>query len=435
MDSYLFTDKYAPLSFLDFIGNVEIVDRVIAWAESWRAGVNQKPILIFGNSGTGKTALALLVAKQMNWQLFEMNSSDIRNKDAIEKIAGAATGNASLFGTKRLILIDEIDSLQAQDRGGAGAIMTIIKATNNPIILTANNIYGDKKLVPLRSLTTMLEFKKINYLSIAKRLREICEKENITFDPDAVKELAKNSGGDFRSALLDTQSLSPEITLETVKELFPRMKKEKVFSVMTKIFKGHNMKEMQEMVNNSEVSADLLMRWVEENIPRQFDAIDSAKAFDILSRSDIFQGRIFRRQHYAFLKYVFFLSTVGVGLSREKDYSGWQPFQFPSLLTSLSASTTKRQQRKEVAKKIGAKTHTSIRDGMQDLPFISLLMKNKEMAPQLTNFFEFDEKDLAFLLETKKETKKVLNLLAQSKEIEKQLILAKSQPKQSKLFG
>ena len=431
----LFTDKYFPKSFDEFIGNVEIVEEVRKWAEAWVKGQKEKPILLHGAPGLGKTALAHLVAKEMNWQIFEMNSGDLRNKDNIEKIAGAATGNSSLFGTKRLILIDEIDSLQSRDRGGAGAIMSIIKTTNNPIILTANNIYGDKKLVPLRSLTKMLEFKKINYLSIAKSLRSICEKESIVFDPDEVKELAKNSGGDYRSALLDTQSLSPTITMETVTELFPRMKKEKIFSVMAKIFKGHDMRGIQQMVNNSEVSSDLLLRWVEENIPRQFDERDAPKAFDILSRSDIFQGRIYRRQHYGFLKYVFFLSTVGVGLSREKDYTGWKPFQFPTLLSSLSASTTKIQQRKATAKKIGSKTHTSIRDGMQDLPFLSLIMKNKEIAPSLTNYFEFDEKDLAFLLETKKDTKKVKNLIEQSNEIEKQLILARTQPKQSKLFG
>ena len=76
------------------------------------------------------------------------------------------------------------------------------------------------------------------------------------FDPEAVKELAKNSGGDYRSALLDTQSLAPTITIETVAELFPRMKKEKIFSVMAKIFKGHDMRGIQQMVNNSEVSSD-----------------------------------------------------------------------------------------------------------------------------------------------------------------------------------
>ena len=217
----LFTDKYFPKNFGEFIGNTEIVDDTIKWAENWQNNVPQKPLLLFGAPGLGKTALALLVAKQFGWQLFEMNSSDLRNKDNIERIAGSATNNASLFGNKRLILIDEIDSLQSIDRGGAAAIATIVKNSNNPVILTANEIYSDKKLLPLRTITQLKEFKKINYLSIAKRLREICDLEKISFDAEAIKELAKNSGGDFRSALLDLQNISDGITMDSVKEIFP----------------------------------------------------------------------------------------------------------------------------------------------------------------------------------------------------------------------
>jgi replication factor C large subunit len=433
--SELLTDKYFPKTLEEFIGNIEMVENTLKWAKAWQNGEEQKPLLFVGPTGIGKTALAYLIAKEMGWQIFEMNSSDLRNKDTIEKVAGAATGNASLFGSKRLILIDEVDSLQAADRGGAGAIASVIKTAKNPIILTANDIYANKKLVALRSITIISDFKKINYLSIAKRLRAICDIENITYDPDAVKALAKNSGGDFRGALLDIQSLAPSINLDGVSQLGQRQRKEKIFPVMTKIFKGHDLAGIQQVVYKSEVSSDLLMRWVEENIPRQFDEEDGAKAFSYLSRGDIFQGRIYRRQHYSFLKYVYFLSTVGVGLARTKDYSGWKPFQFPSLLSSLSASTSKRALRKLVAKKIGVKTHLSIKQGMRDIPYIQMLLENKELAPGLIDYFEFDEKEIAFLLNTKSTTKKVQNLLKESSAIEEKRVIDKIHSTQTTLFG
>ncbi len=432
--SQQFTDKFFPKDFDEFIGNVELVDSTIKWAQDWEEGRKQKPLLFFGSPGVGKTTIAQLIARKMGWQLFEMNSSDLRNKDTIEKIAGAATNNSTLFGSKRLILIDEVDTLHRVDRGGAGAISLLLKDANNPIILTANNIYSDKRLLPLRSLATLKEFRKINYLSIAKRLREICEKENIVFDPEAIKELAKNSGGDFRSALLDTQSLAPEIKMEEVKKLYPRRREEKIFPVMTKIFKGKTIAEIQQIVENSEVSSDLLFRWVEENIPRQYDSKDTARAFEILSRGDIFYGRIFRRQNYSFLKYVYFLSTVGVGLSKEKEYHGWQPFQFPVLLTSLSASTSKRAMRKKIASKIGEKTHCSIRQGMKDISFVQVLLEKKELAHKVILFFGFDEKEVAFLLVTKPTTKKIQNLMEQADLLEKEIIATKGRPKQTSLF-
>jgi replication factor C large subunit len=431
--SELFSDKYFPKNFDEFIGNVEIVEKALKWADNWNNGKEEKPLFFFGPPGIGKTALAYLIAKEKSWQIFEMNSSDLRNKDVIEKVVSSATGNASLFGTKRLILIDEIDSLQAVDRGGAAAINALLKVAKNPMILTANDLYSDKKLVPFRTSTTTLEFKKINYLSIAKRLREIADKEEIKYDEEAVKLLAKNSGGDFRSTLLDLQSLSPEIKIKEVEELYPRQRKEKIFPVMTKIFKGHNMWEIKDMADNAEVSNDLLMRWIEENIPRQYDEEDTAKAFSRLSRADIFQGRIFRRQHYSFLKYLYFLSTVGVSLARSKDYSGWKPFQFPTLLSSLSKSTSTRSLRKEISKKIGEKTHCSIRDGMQDIPFIQILMENKELTASLVNYFEFEDKEIAFLMNTKATTKKVQKVMEEAQQLEKQKI-AKQVGNQTKLF-
>ena len=370
----------------------------------------------------------------MGWQLFEMNASDLRDKESIEHIAGAATSNSSLFGGKRLILLDEIDGMQSQDRGGASAVLSIIKESNNPVILVANDAY-EKKLASIRPACESLEFKKINYLSIAKRLREICAIEKIEFDDEAVKLLAKNCGGDMRSALLDVQSLSPKITIENVTSLSYRERKEKIFSVMSKVFKGKTIPEIREAVDTVDVSLDMLGLWVEENIPRQFDAVDAANAFNVLSRADIFNGRIMNRQHWGFLKYSIFLSTVGVGLSRSKDYNFFQPLAFPSILSSLSRSSSVREKRKAIASKMGKKMHCSRSQILQDLPLLKELVLDEKYSKDFIHFFDFDEDDVAYLFGKKAEDKFVSGLMKDSKELGKKVILEKLHGKQSTLFG
>jgi len=162
--SQLWTEKYFPKNFDEFIGNSEIVDDVERWADNWQKHKKGEALLLFGETGTGKTCLAHMIAKKHDWGLFELNASDLRNKEAIETVAGAAAYNASFSGKPRLVLLDEIDGLQRADRGGSGAIAKIIKQSKNPVILTANDIYANRKLIAIRHMCKTHQFKKINYL-------------------------------------------------------------------------------------------------------------------------------------------------------------------------------------------------------------------------------------------------------------------------------
>ncbi len=324
--SLLWPDKFFPKDLSEFLGNGDIVESVRKWGEQWGEGKQGKPLLFFGATGSGKTCLALLLAEYFDWQLFEMNASDTRTKDAVERVAGAAAQGSSFSGKKRLILLDEVDGLHGNsDRGGVAAINKIIKASKNPVILTANDVYGNQKMTAFRSSCQMIQFRKINYLSIAKRLRELLEQEKIDFDAEAVKELAQNCAGDFRSALLDVQTLSllGKIDMAAVKSLGYRERQQDVFKTMGKILKGTSVKEIRAARFKADIDSRMLFNWIEENIPRHFTkGNDNANAFERLSKADIFNGRIMRRQHYGFLRYSSELMTCGVALSRENDYGG-----------------------------------------------------------------------------------------------------------------
>ena len=427
----LWTEKFFPQDFNEFIGNVEVVDVARRWASSWDKGKKDKPLLFFGATGTGKTCLAVLIARHFGWGIFELNASDFRTKEVIEKMAGAASQGASFSGKKRLILLDEIDGLQARDKGGAAAIVKIAKNSNNPVILTANDIYGNQKLSSIREQSKLMQFKKINYLSIAKRIREILEKEGTKFDADAIKLFAKNCGGDFRSALLDVQTLSlgGNISMKDVESLGYRERQENVFKVLDVIFKGKSVDEVRKARFQSNISDDLLFRWVEENIPRVYNCEDTANAFSVLSRADIFEGRIFNRQHYGFKRYSSELFSTGVALSKEGEYHGWLKMQFPSLLKKLSRSSSSRNTKKELAKKMGVKMHSSSRTVMvEDFAFIKMILKEKDKAVQYAAAFDLDEKQIAFLLDSKPSTKKVKNIFDAAQELKKKEMIAKRKP-------
>ena len=58
----------------------------------------KKPLFFYGSCGTGKTALAILTSKMMGWQFFELNASDFRTKETINKYAGTASTTSSFLG-------------------------------------------------------------------------------------------------------------------------------------------------------------------------------------------------------------------------------------------------------------------------------------------------------------------------------------------------
>ena len=78
-------EKYAPQSLADVVGNGKIKDQIETWASRWLAGEAQKPLLLVGPPGVGKTTIAHLVGKEYFSETIEVNASDKRSYDLDRK--------------------------------------------------------------------------------------------------------------------------------------------------------------------------------------------------------------------------------------------------------------------------------------------------------------------------------------------------------------
>ncbi|MDO8537381.1 MAG: replication factor C large subunit [archaeon] len=427
--SKLFVDKYVPISVEQFVGNNEIVEQSMNWAKAWKEGKKPKPLLLFGPPGVGKTALAYLIAKLNNWQLFELNASDFRTKEVIEKSVHGAAMNASFFGEARLILLDEIDGLSARDRGGNSAIATILKESQNPVILTANDVYADKKLSTIRAMVSLLQFKRINYLSVNKRLKEICAENKIEFEEEALKLLAKNSSGDMRSALTDLQLLSffGKISQESVASLGFKERSENIFNILREIFIADTFEKARNPRFKTDLDNEMLMKWIEENIPRQYKSVkEISEAFNYLSRADVFNGRIRMRQNYSMLRYSSELMTVGVSIAKEKPSYDFVPYQFPGVLGKLSKDSGIRAFKKQIAAKMKQKVFGSPHKLLvYDLPYMQMFFENKENAIALSASFDLSAEEIAFFVQSDEKTKKVQNIFEQAQKLKTDSFIAR----------
>jgi len=159
-----FIKKYRPVKIDDVIGQETTKKQVLSWISS-----PKKALLLHGPPGVGKTSLIEAIANEKKLDLLELNASDERTAEKIESVLGNTIKQKSLFKKGKLILLDEIDGLASSDKGGASTVIKIIKESMFPVILTANDAYS-KKLQTIRGYCTLIQFRKVNSLSIEKKI-------------------------------------------------------------------------------------------------------------------------------------------------------------------------------------------------------------------------------------------------------------------------
>ena len=79
----------------------------------------------------------------------------MRNKLQLKETLKPAIEQQSLLKKGKIILIDEVDGIVGEDRGGVQELTDLIESSEYPIILTANDAWT-KKLAPLRKKCVMV---------------------------------------------------------------------------------------------------------------------------------------------------------------------------------------------------------------------------------------------------------------------------------------
>jgi len=389
-----FIDKYTPKTLDEIVGNKKTITEIKYWAKD-----HKTPLFIYGDTGIGKTLTAKLLAKEMGWALYHTDASDIRGKDAIANLFNIATTSNTIFGKKRLILIDEVDAIEdkrgSSDSGFFTELIKILDKTKQPIILIANDAYENKKLRPVFEKCEKAKFDLPNKLSILKFATEICEKEGIDYDLVSLKQLVENTKNDVRALLMDlwTLSLNKKITLEDVESLGDRKKDEDVFKTLGAIFYPKSFSETRASIDNSNIDWELLFAWLEENIPRKFkNPKNLAAGFEVLSKADLYQGRI-QASRWILLKYVLDYLSVGVAYSKteKEEYSSFAPFTFPTILQKLSGTKKERVILNAVVDKMGEKIHASHHIIKRDyLPIFLIIAETNKFNSDIINYFNLE---------------------------------------------
>jgi replication factor C large subunit len=414
------TVRYKPKSLSELIGNSEAIEKLVDWVKSWEKGVPKKrAVFIYGPPGVGKTVSVEALTADYGMEFVEKNASDYRTEEAINRFAGLASQYGSLFGGKRIILLDELDGLTgSSDRGGVKAISDVAKAAQCPIVLIANNAY-DPRYATLRSYCLLIEFKKPTATEVAVRLKHISQAEGIHANEAALKFIAQRSGGDVRSAVNDLQALGQgrrTLEYEDVSWLAYRDRQENIFNVLRMILYGKTCSSAKQAASIVDVDIDMLFEWIYENVAAHLtDPHDLADAMDALSIADVYRGRIRATQDWGFMRYVIDNMTAGVALARRNSkISGWVPFKFPERIQMLSRSRAERAMKLSIGAKIKRRSHVSAKRASKEIiPYLKIIFKNNaEMAAGIAKWLDLDNEMIEYLVGTEEKAQDIITLIA-----------------------
>ncbi|NPA05356.1 MAG: replication factor C large subunit [Crenarchaeota archaeon] len=377
--------KYRPKRISDVANQEQAKKLFIPWLQSWLRGriPEKKAALFYGPPGCGKTSLVEAAAHEYKLELIEMNASDFRRKEDIERIAKTAATQLSLFGRRRIILLDEVDGISGTaDRGGLEAILELIRVTRHPVVMTANDPWS-QRLRSLREASLLVPFNRLSNRVVVEVLSRICEAEHVYCERAALMYIAKRAEGDLRSAINDLQAIAEgygKVTLDIVEGIVASRDREySPFEALRHLFMSKYAWQAKRAVTHSNVDYDTMMQWINENIPNQYtDPEDVWRAYEALSRASVYLGRIKRSMSWDLLSYVFDMMGPGVALARKKSKFKWVKYSFPQRIVMLARTKEVREVREALAAHLASRLHVSkAKVKLEVLPFLSIIFRER----------------------------------------------------------
>ena len=249
--------KFRPDTFEDVKGQDHIVTTLKNQIRADRIG---HAFLFCGTRGTGKTTVAKILAKAVNCEqpvdgspcnecptcraiqagtsmnVIEIDAASNNGVDNIREIREEVTYRPTQ-GKYKVYIIDEVHMLSA---GAFNALLKTLEEPPSYVIFILATTESHKIPVTIQSRCQRYDFHRISIDTIAGRLRELREKEQIPVEEKALRYVAKAGDGSMRDALslLDqciAFYLGQELTFDKVLEVLGTVDTEVFSKLLRKV--------------------------------------------------------------------------------------------------------------------------------------------------------------------------------------------------------
>jgi replication factor C large subunit len=403
--------KYRPKHVDELVGNSTALRQMVEWGRTWTK--ESRPLILYGKPGTGKTSSVYALAADLNWDVIELNASDQRTRDVILRIAGTSSQTRSLTGAvRKVILLDEADNLHGSaDRGGARAILDVLRTARQPVILVANDLYQIQ--AEIRSRCEPVQFRALPARSIVPRLRFICSSEHLSCEEQALMDIAEAANGDMRAAItmLEAAAIGREALGEADVSTSRKDERSTVFTLVAAVFGKPEGEDLMKIAYEVDETPDTLAQWIEANLGAIKELDRYSRAYQCLARSDEYIGLTYRHQYYTLWRYASLLMILGVS-----DAVGGAGIHArilsPERWRKMGSYRKQKAVRTGMLDKVSSSLHMSqhaLRDAY--LSSVSALADRDPM--EFVRDFSLDSDELNLLIHDKPRAQKVVKSLAE----------------------
>ncbi len=272
---------YRPNTFQDVVGQGHIVSTLKNIIEKDKVS---HAYLFAGPRGTGKTSVAHIFANTLNCsdmldktticgkceQCLQKVSMDIIEIDAasnngvgeIRKLidnSKYATSNSKY----KVYIIDEVHMLS---KGAFNALLKTLEEPPEHVIFILATTEPHKIPITILSRTQRFNFRRISNDSIQSRLKQVLDKESITYDQQALELITRLANGGMRDALSIADQASAfanaNITHDAIATVFGVVSIAKI-SKLLELVAAKNVKEMLLLSNSFIEEGSDILRLIE----------------------------------------------------------------------------------------------------------------------------------------------------------------------------
>ncbi len=400
----MWSEKYRPTKIEQFLGNEESRTVIVKWLSNWTFGA--KPLLLIGPPGIGKTTFVTVISRQFNFDLIELNASDVRNSSQLESIIIPILNNSSLHGKEILLFLDEIDGISGrEDSGGVDFITKLLKNPSVPVIMAANTL--NIKIKPLAKIARVINLSPVSKQLLFIFLNHVLKNENKKLEYSDLIDIINQSKGDIRVLL----------TLAQSKTLGYSAQLERTFTfdismTINNFFSSKSISESVNFLTNSEGSyvdprfglspeerrKDKLYSIYTSIINSNLQGNLMYDVLDVLSMVDILIGRVGSTRKWSLLKYVdYILATYIFEHIKNK---GIKYNQYNMTWSILGPIIIRSQSFKELFTKLSNLSHVSKSDfGSIYFPYLLKILQNFHIdISEFIKSLDCDEKLQAIIL-------------------------------------